>query len=150
MTSPPRPRRARFSDIPEVNVVAFAFMLNFVWEFLQVPFFRNMARLPHWEAVKFCAVATMGDATIMLVAFWIVAATARTRQWVVNPGWGHLAIFAGVGIAITVVLEFSALSSERWEYSEAMPVVLGIGVAPLLQWLILPLLTAWLVRRQLT
>ncbi|MBA3517271.1 MAG: hypothetical protein H0T75_06445 [Rhizobiales bacterium] len=137
---------------PEVNVLVFAFLLNFIWEFLQTPFFQSMPRLPHWEAVKLCTAATAGDAAIMLAAFWCVALMARTRRWILSPRWRHLAGFVGVGVAITVVLELLARSTGRWEYSEAMPVVpaLGIGVVPLLQWIVLPLLTAWFVRRQLT
>jgi hypothetical protein len=28
---------------PELNIVLFAFLLNFVWEMLQIPFFRGVA-----------------------------------------------------------------------------------------------------------
>ena len=39
----------------------------------------------------------------------------------------------------------------RWEYAEAMPrlPLLGTGLAPLLQWLLIPPLVIWLVRRQI-
>lgn len=33
---------------PEFNVVLFGFLVNLPWEFLQVPFFRQMAAAPHW------------------------------------------------------------------------------------------------------
>lgn len=48
----------------------------------------------------------------------------------------------GVGVAITVLLEGLAVVSDDpscgWRYAEAMPVVpvLGIGLAPFLQWVI--------------
>ena len=107
--------------------------------------------MPHWEAVKVCTFATIGDAAIMLISFWCVAAAARTRWWIVNPKGPQLAGFAGVGIAITIGLELAALSTGRWGYSSSMPVIplLGVGVLPLAQWLVLPPLTAWFVRRQL-
>ncbi len=38
-----------------------------------------------------------------------------------------------------------------WNYLPTMPLVPGtdIGLVPLLQWIVLPLLTVWFVRRQL-
>ncbi len=36
---------------PEFNVVLFAFLLNFPWEFLQVPFFAEMPAMVHWDAI---------------------------------------------------------------------------------------------------
>ncbi|WP_162899861.1 hypothetical protein [Halomonas sp. JS92-SW72] len=40
---------------------------------------------------------------------------------------------------------------DRWQYGELMPTLplLGTGLAPLLQWLLLPPLIVWLARRQL-
>lgn len=148
----PRQRWLGVLDMPEPSLIFFAFLLNFVWEFLQVPFFQSLSRMPHWEAVKFCALATVGDAAIMLVAFWCIAVAARTRRWILNPDRQQLAGFVGLGVAMTIVLELSARSTGRWEYTDAMPVIplLGVGLVPLLQWAILPMLTAWLVRRHLT
>jgi hypothetical protein len=39
----------------------------------------------------------------------------------------------------------------RWDYSDAMPrlPVMGTGLLPLLQWLAVPLLVLWFVRRQI-
>ena len=142
----------RILELPEINVAVFGFMLNFIWEFLQAPFFQSLPRMPHWEAVKLCTLATIGDAAIMLGAFWCVAAATRARSWILHAGWRRLAGFAGIGIAITIVVELLSVSAGRWEYSGSMPVVpyAGIGLLPLAQWIVLPPLTAWFVRRQLT
>lgn len=139
--------------LPEINVAIFAFLLNYPWEFLQVPFFAEMATAPHWDAVRFCTRATFGDAGIALVAFWLVAVGARSRLWILRPTAGHIAGFAGVGIAITVGFEWLATEVwDRWAYSAAMPTLplLGTGVLPLLQWTVLPPMIVWFVRRQLT
>ena len=108
--------------------------------------------MPHWEAVKLCTIATVGDAAIMLLAFWCVAAATRTRSWVLSPGWRGIGGFTVVGLTATIVLELVSLSAGRLEYSGSMPVVplLGVGLLPLLQWLCVPPLTVWFVRRQLT
>lgn len=53
---------------PEFNIAVFAMLLNWPWEFLQVPFYSGMPSAEHWEGVKACTQATLGDAAIMLVA----------------------------------------------------------------------------------
>lgn len=142
----------RFYDIPEWNVVLFGFLLNYPWEFLQVPFFEGMPDAPHWEATILCTRAAIGDAAILLVVYWIVSGAVRRRGWIVRPEARHIAGFTTLGLGLTVVFERLATGSlDRWQYSEAMPVVplLHVGATPLLQWLLLPPLVLWIVRRQI-
>ena len=65
---------AALTWLPEFNVVVFALLLNYPWEFLQAPLFDRMADAPHRQATIACSLATVGDAMIMLVAYWIVSA----------------------------------------------------------------------------
>ncbi|HKO68875.1 MAG TPA: hypothetical protein VJU53_13825, partial [Burkholderiaceae bacterium] len=78
-----RPGRwSAFTSQPELNVAVFALLLNYPWEFSQVPLFAGMADAPHWSAIKVCAAATLGDIVIVLIAYWVVAVLARTRSWI--------------------------------------------------------------------
>jgi hypothetical protein len=140
--------------LPEFNVAVFAFLLNYPWEFLQVPLFDGLKSAGHWQAVKGCSRAALGDAVIMLVVYWFVAAIAGSRHWILAPSGLQLALFVATGVSITALIEWLALSGlwiESWRYSSLMPVVPGIrvGLAPLLQWIVLPPLVVWFVRRQL-
>jgi len=147
-------RLAALTGLPELNVMLFAFLLNHPWEFIQSPLFEGMADKPHWEAVKGCTQAALGDAVIMLIAYWVVAMFRRSREWVTAPDRQGVLALAMVGVAITVFIEWLAVHGwwlASWSYAPAMPVVpgLGIGVVPLLQWIVLPPLVAALVGRQL-
>lgn len=142
------------ASLPETNVALFAFLLNYPWEFIQVPLFEGMAGAPHWEAVKGCTRAATGDALITLIAFWFVAAINGSRRWIVVESSRNLLVFVAIGVAITIGIESLAVRGRwiaQWTYAVSMPVVpvLGVGLAPLLQWIILPLAVAALVRRQL-
>jgi hypothetical protein len=142
------------ASLPETNVALFAFLLNYPWEFIQAPLFEGMAGAPHWEAVKACTRAAMGDAAIMLIAFWLVAAVTGGRRWIVAGCWRGVLAFVLTGVAITIGIESLAVRGQwvtQWTYAASMPVVpvLGVGLVPLLQWFILPLVVAALVRRQL-
>jgi hypothetical protein len=139
---------------PEFNVALFTLLLNYPWEFLQVPLFERMPQTQHWDAVKACSRTAAGDAVIALAAYGAVALTLRNRDWVVKPTLAATLSFTALGALATVAIERLALSGlwvERWAYSSLMPVVpgLGVGLSPVLQWLVLPPLVVWVVRRQL-
>lgn len=145
---------AAITWLPEFNVVVFAVLLNFPWEFLQVPMFDRMADAPHWEAVKTCTQAALGDAAIMLAAYWCVAVAAGKRRWIIDGGTSKVLLFMAVGESMAIIIERLALSgtwASAWEYSTQMPIVpvVEVGLTPVLQWIVLPLLVAGLVRRQL-
>ena len=130
----------------------FSLLLNLPWEFWQSPFFAGLAEGPHWNGVVLCTRAALGDAFISLLAYWVVCATVGTRQWVMRPTRVQVALFVGVGLAVTVLLEvFATRVFDRWSYSDAMTVVpgTGIGLVPFVQWLLLPPVVLWFVRRQL-
>jgi hypothetical protein len=136
--------------IPEVTVGFLSFCLHYVWEFLQVPTYAGMADLNHWEGIKICTSATVGDVGFALTAFWVTALAARSRRWIVAPKLWQLGLFMAVGIALTVGFEYYYTEiSLRWTYSELMPRVppLGTGLSPLIQWIVIPLLVVSLTRR---
>ncbi len=135
---------------PEWVFAFYAFLLHFLWEMLQTPFFADMPGMAHWPATLFCLQATVGDVAITLAAYWAVAAAMRGRGWFIDPGTMGVLLFLGVGLAITIVLELHAVYwAQRWAYSATMPVVpaLGVGLVPILQWLAVPLVVLFVVRR---
>ena len=142
--------RASLWAVPEVTVAFLSFVLHFVWEFLQVPTYAGMAEMNHWDGVKLCTSATVGDVGFALTAFWITSAASRSRQWIVEPRVWQIALFVLVGIGLTVGFEhYYTEVSERWNYSDLMPLVppFGTGLSPLVQWIAIPLLVLSLARR---
>lgn len=142
------------TDAPEFNIATFALLLNFAWEILQAPLFVGMADMPHAQATKACLQATVGDAVIMLLAHGVVAVAAGSRRWIMAAKGWQLTLFVAIGVSITAAIEWLATRGywiANWNYLPTMPLVpgAGIGLAPLLQWVVLPLLTVWFVRRQL-
>lgn len=138
---------------PEVNVALLAFLLHFPWELLQMPFYSPPPHFTTRDVILSCALATVGDVALSVAAFWITAAVAGERFWILRPhNWGAIALFVAVGLIVTVIFEILATGPWKlWRYSEWMPVdpVFGVGLSPFLQWVILPLLLVAIVRRQL-
>lgn len=139
-------------DVPELNVAFFSFLLHFVWEMWQVPFFADMPSTAHWSGVSICTRATLGDSAMAVLAFWAGAAPRRTRAWFLGPTPRELWLYLGTGLAFTVAFEWLATGPlERWTYGPEMPRVplLGTGLLPVLQWLFVPPIALWLTARQL-
>lgn len=139
-------------NLPEFNLAFFSFAFHFIWEFIQIPTYEGMAELEHLQGVLVCTQATFGDVGIALVAFWAASISVRSRRWIASLRPLPLAVYWLTGIAITVALEFIYTEiTHRWAYSELMPLVppLGTGLSPLMQWVLVPLLVVFVVRRQI-
>ena len=141
-------------DHPAFNVAIFALLLSLPWEFGQMWLYAGASEMSHLRGIQICMAATLGDAVIMLIAFGVVAAVARSQNWVLAPKTSQVGGFVLIGLAIAIGVEVIATRSDgafSWRYSPTMPVtpLLGIGLAPLLMWLVVPLLVLWFVRRQI-
>lgn len=139
-------------DLPELNVAFFSFLLHFVWEMWQAPFFADMPSTAHSSGVAICTRATLGDSAMAVVAFWTGATQRRKRSWFLEPTPREVWIYMSTGLALTLVLEWLATGPlERWSYGPEMPraPLLGTGLLPLLQWLVVPPMVLWLAGRQL-
>ena len=142
----------RLTSIPELNIAFFAFLLNFVWEVLQTPFFVDIST-EITTIIWYRFHCTLGDVMISLAGFWFVALILRSRSWFLNPTKKKLLLFVAFGVSYTIFSEIKNVSLNKlWGYSNLMPIIPGIevGVIPLIQWIIVPLLLVFIVRRQLS
>ncbi len=138
---------SKILNAPELHISIFAFLLNFIWELLQMPLFAGFSDFQFYQVVLHCTKATFGDVAISLVAFAGACLVTRSRMWILSMNKSGVVTFLAIGLLITVVFELLATGPlNRWEYSELMPMI-GVGVAPVAQWVFLPLLQLWFVKR---
>ena len=119
---------------------------NLAWEFLQLPLYTIWYEGSSQEIVFAVLHCTGGDllitATVLLGTLLITA----------NGRWPHsrYAIVAAIailgGIAYTIFSEW--LNTEirgSWAYTDLMPQLplIGTGIAPLVQWIVVPLAAFW-------
>ncbi|MEE8624931.1 MAG: hypothetical protein V3T19_06295 [Acidiferrobacterales bacterium] len=139
-------------NAPELHISIFAFLLNFVWELLQMPLFAGFADFQYYQTILHCMKATFGDVVISLVAFAGACLITRSRMWIILMNKSGVVVFLAIGLVITILFELLATGPlNRWEYDELMPMVpvIGVGASPVAQWVILPLLQLWFVKRQI-
>ena len=128
--------------IPELPLAGFGFLAHFVWEMLQVPWFIGMADAPHGSVVGLC----------LRASFWLSSIACGNRRWLLEGVRKPAVILVVTALVVTIVLEWLATGPmERWVYADSMPIIplLGVGLAPVLQWLLLPPLIMWLARRHM-
>jgi len=142
----------RLTSLPELNIAVFSFLLNFVWEVLQTPFFVDISDEIN-TIIWYRFHCTLLDVVISLGCFWLVALISRSRTWFLNPTKVKLLLFVVFGVSYTIFSEIKNVSLNKWwGYSDLMPVIpyIEVGLVPLIQWVIVPLLLVSVVRRQLS
>ncbi len=126
---------------------ALSFALNLVWEVAQLPLYTiartlDAARLAY--AVLHC---TVGDAFIATGSFMLAGFVFRDPAWPSSRPWSGGAVATAIGVAYTAYSEwYNVYQAGSWAYSAQMPLVFGIGLAPLLQWLFIPGITLLILR----
>ena len=134
--------------LPELPVAGLAFGLNAAWEFLQSPLYADHGR-GFGYLLRIRLHCAGGDALILLFAFGVTSLIFRSRQWLRDGRRGPTVLFVALGFAYTVWSEwFNTQVTLSWQYAESMPSVFGIGLAPLAQWLAIPVLLALILRRR--
>ena len=118
---------------------ALAFVLNLTWEIAHVRLYTIWMEADGpgiaW-AVLHCS---MGDAAIALAMFALAGIVLWHLDWPVSNPWAGGALFVVGALAYTVWSEWhNVYRAGNWGYTASMPTIFGIGLSPLLQWLILP------------
>jgi hypothetical protein len=118
---------------------ALAFVLNLTWEIAHVRLYTI------WAAVDGLAVAwamlhcTVGDVVIALAMFALAGIALRRADWPASRPWTGGAIVVIGAIAFTVGSEwYNVYLAGNWGYTASMPMIFGIGLSPLAQWILLP------------
>lgn len=135
--------------IPEVALVLYGLILNLLWEFghsvLYVDHGQRDTAYILWTRFH-CSV---GDVLILLGSFWWTALWFRTRFWFVQNRHSATVLFLLSGFAYTVWSEwYNTQIVHSWVYAPAMPTLLGIGLSPLAQWLVIPGLLVLLLQQR--
>jgi len=119
---------------------------NLVWESAQLPFYtlwQDGTPRSRLFALVHC---TVGDVMIGTAALLTSVMLFGRRDWPLSNHGRVLGPATFVGIAYTVFSEWvNTQVTMSWQYADSMFQVppLGMGIAPLLQWIVVPPLAYW-------
>jgi L-cystine uptake protein TcyP (sodium:dicarboxylate symporter family) len=122
--------------------------LNLIWEVAQIRAYEFPETTLMTDVIG-CFLPTLGDGLLMLIIFWTGWAVFRDSQWILKPALNGYVLMFVIGIFLAIIVELNALYlTGAWRYSEQMITipVLGVGLLPLLQMVLLPPITAVLLR----
>lgn len=140
----------RLIDWPEFPLVFTGFFINFFWEMVQSPLYDDVNQKAYGEILISRLHCTVGDVLIILSAYWIVAWAVEDRRWIMSIRLWNILGFTALGLGYTVISEWVNVDIRgAWGYGATMLRVplLGTGLAPLVQWVVLPPLIAQASRR---
>lgn len=116
-----------------------AFVLNLAWEIAHVRLYTLWSEADALTIAWSLLHCSLGDVLIALALFALAGMVLRRADWPASRPW------AGGAMVVTGAMVYTAWSewynvyrAGSWTYSAGMPLIFGIGLSPLLQWLILP------------
>lgn len=116
-------------------------ILHVAWETLQLPLYTIWNTATVGEIAFAVLHCTAGDVAIAGLSLLMALVIVGNLAWPSERFFPVMAATIVIGIGYTIYSEWlNTVVRKTWEYSELMPTVplLGTGLSPLLQWVILP------------
>ena len=132
------------------GILFFSFLLNFFWESVHGYSLYADHVIASDKYVGMMVYVSLMDALTVLGAYLICAAAGKDVLWLTKNNRNLFIYFFALGIIVGAGAEYWAVyAAHEWHYNDRMPVVLGIGLSPLLQLGVTGLLAVWLTARLL-
>ena len=130
------------------RILVIGFLVTLIWENAQgILYVDYRGFVEHFWA---CFVASVIDALVILLVYLVLALLYRDLYWPRRNTSVRYVVVALIGGVLAVGFELWALAVGEWSYAPLMPVVpgLGVGLSPLVQLMVLPVLTYHLSARR--
>lgn len=128
-----------------------AALLHLLWEIAQLPLYAFWNDPDSAHVARYVLHCLAGDVLISTTIYVLTAIAFRELYWPERRPWSAGVLAVALGLAFTAVSEwYNVYVLGSWLYAPRMPTLGGIGVAPLLQWIIVPALMILLWRRGFT
>ncbi len=122
--------------------------LHLVWEIAQLPLYTLWDDPDRVRIAAYVLHCLLGDVLIATTIYLLTAIVFRDLAWPVRRPWTAGAFMLAAGLGFTVFSEWvNVYRLGAWAYKPAMPLIAGIGLTPLLQWVVVPALMLFIARR---
>ena len=118
---------------------ALAFVLNLTWEITHVRLYTLWYEADRTTIAWSLVHCSLGDVVIALATFTLAGLALRQTDWPIYRPWTGAVIVVIMAMTYTALSEwYNVYQAGNWGYTASMPIIFGIGLSPLLQWLVLP------------
>ncbi len=130
-------------------VLIISMLLNSVWELAHSPFYYEHQY--DWQHISICLLASLADTVMVFILLFLFGLIYKDIFWIRNLSTGRVAILLLVGAIGAIIGEMWHISRGDWLYADSMPLIpiIGVGILPVLQFTILPLII-FIVSRKLS
>jgi hypothetical protein len=118
---------------------------HLAWEIAQLPLFTLWYSASSGKLVGAVLHCWIGDLAISAATLLLALAGSGTADWPLRRGVIVAGIVVALSVGYTTYSEYlNTVVRQSWAYSPAMPTLLGVGLSPLAQWVIVPVAAlAW-------
>ncbi|MEO5978622.1 MAG: hypothetical protein ABIS36_17475 [Chryseolinea sp.] len=132
-----------------MSIAIISFLLNTIWELAHGPLYQGYQY--DFQHVSICMLASLEDTMVVLILVFLFGVVFRNVFWANHLTMGKIIALALVGGIGATIVEMWYTSKGDWAYADAMPLIpwLGVGVSPILQFTILPIIIFFVSKRVL-
>jgi hypothetical protein len=125
-------------------VIVLSYLLNLIWELLHIPLYESSV-LPNNHMIL-CMLASLADVIMVLVLYFGSAIVYKDPLWVKTLSRTRVLITMMVGGMGAILSETRHIAAGNWAYAGSMPIlpIVGVGLTPVLQFIIMPALIYYL------
>ncbi len=126
-----------------VKIFFIAFLINLFYELVHSVWYETCLKMSLKTYVLRIIRAALFDGCWITGCYFVLYLIFQN----VNPFQNtfQIIIFSVTGILFAYFMELYAINKGLWEYSEKMPLILGVGLTPLIQLFLTGLLTFYLI-----
>jgi hypothetical protein len=126
--------------IPTLLQIFFvSFLLNLLYEVAHSPLYATCLKAPLKKYVPLIIGASLKDG-FFITCFFLASVLPFENRFILDNSY-QASLFVFLALAFSYADERVSLKMKRWEYSEQMPLVLGVGITPLLELAVTGLVT---------
>nr|WKN38583.1 hypothetical protein K4G66_07695 [Tunicatimonas sp. TK19036] len=124
-----------------LTVAVSAFLLNFLWEVGQGPWYEDFRY--DWKHISFCALASVADMLMVFILLFGFGLIYQSVFWIRHLTTSRIVTLVLVGCIGAVLSEMWHTARGDWAYAESMPMLpwVNVGLSPVLQFALLPFIT---------
>lgn len=124
--------------------------LNLFWELAHLPLYTIWTTGSARENLFAVLHCTVGDAMIATIALATALVVCKAQRWPRSRFLAVALLAILFGLGYTIYSEWrNTTVTMTWTYASEMPRVFGIGLSPIAQWLVVPQLVFWWIRRSM-
>ena len=120
-----------------IQLFFVAFFINLIYEILHSVLYKTCLEAPLKKYIYLILKGAIFDGIFIVIFYFFVS--------IVFDGSLQIIAFMVINLAFAFFWEKYSLAKKKWEYSDKMPIILGVGITPFIQLAITGLISVYFI-----